>query len=232
VTIEALSNKLHSALKLQQDPCLIQSKNRHFAPLVVGEFVAASQDFPIVFIKEQETGQFKSIALLGIEPGSNVFYSDEGWQGNYRPQAYSLSPFMVSQQDNNTDAILCIDNKSPLISTEHGRAFFDEKNQACDWVSKRGEQVVSYVEQTQVTQQFIKVLLDFELLAPQTLTLKPTGKSETSLNGLYAIDEKKLNALDSNKFDSLRQSGALVAIYASLISMQRIEALVRASSKA
>jgi len=231
VTIEALSNKLHAGLKLKQDPCLIQSKNKHFSPLVVGEFVPASQDFPIVFIKEQETGQFKSIALLGIEPGSNLFYSDKGWQGNYRPQAYSLSPFMVSQQTDEKDAILCIDSQSPLINKEQGEAFFDENNAACDWVSKRGEQVVSYVEQTQLTQHFINVLLDFELLAPQTLTLKATGKKETSLNGLYAIDEKKLNALSSDKFDSLRQSGALVAIYASLISMQRIEALVKASSK-
>lgn len=230
MTIEALNSKLHAGLKLNEDPCLVQSKNKHFAPLVVGEFVAASQNFPIVFIKEQETGQFKSIALLGIKPGENVFYSDDGWLGHYRPLAYALSPFMVSQPDKDKDAILCIDSLSPLINTEQGSLFFDDNNVATDWVTKRGEQVVSYVEKTHVTKQFIDVLLDLDLLAPQTLTLKQQGGKDTSLNGLYAIDEKKLNALDITKFDTLRSSGALVAIYASLISMQRIEGLVKASS--
>ncbi|KGK01000.1 SapC family protein [Thalassotalea sp. ND16A] len=223
--IKAINNSLHGNIKVKANPTLVQAKDKHFAPVVVQEFVAACQEFPIVFVKEGETGQFKSIALLGLKPEQNLFFAEDAWQARYKPQALTLYPFLLNQAPDSEQAILCFDQDSPLINENEGEAFFDSEGKQSAWLSEQGERVVKYVENTYITGNFIKMLLELDLLSSQTLNLKLADQAEYSLNGLYAIDEKKLNALDDEQFAKLRKTGALPAIYASLISMQRIHSL-------
>ncbi|MDP2559884.1 SapC family protein [Psychrobium sp. 1_MG-2023] len=225
-TIQAIDKNKHNNLKVSANPTLLQSEGRHFAPLVVQEFVAASQDYPVVFVKDSDTGQFKAIALLGLKPGENEFYSPQGWRGNYTPEALTLYPFLISQNKDDDSAILCFDSASPLINETQGQALFEQEAET-PWLQEQGERVVQYVEKSQMTDQFIKMLLDFELVSPQSLSLTLEDNEEYTLNGLYAIDENKLNQLDDDKFNQLRKTGALTPIYASLISMQRIHNIVR-----
>lgn len=227
MTVEAINKKQHGGLKIKANPTLIQTKNQHFAPLVVQEFVAASQDYPIVFVKDSETGQFKAIALLGLKPGENEFYSHDGWKGNYVPEAFTLYPFLINQPEGQDNAILCFDSAAPLVNDSEGQALFDDQGVQTQWLTDTGERVVQYVEKTQMTQSFITLLIEADILAPQTLTLQLGKDKEYTLNGLYAIDEKKLIALDDDKFNALRKTGAMAPIYASIISMQRINNIVK-----
>jgi len=229
--IKAIDKNNHSRLKIKPNPSLLQSEGKHFAPLVVQEFIAASQEFPILFIKDSETGQFKAIALLGLKPGENLFFDPANWQADYKPENLTLYPFLVSQAAGDENAIVCFDQASPLVNENEGEALFvkDSDNHfvATDWLKSQGERVVQYLEKTQITEHFIKTLLDIEIISPQTLNLKLDDQAEYSLSGLYAIDEKKLNALSDDKFTALRKTGALPAIYASLFSLRRIENLIR-----
>jgi hypothetical protein len=223
--IKAIDKRLHSKLKVKSNPLILQSKDRHFAPLVVHEFVNACQEFPIVFIKDSATGQFKSIALLGLVPDENLFFSSEGWSGRFIPQALSLYPFLIHQEKDSDKAILCFDAKSSLINETEGDDFFDDKGEQSEWLIRKGQAVVDYVEKSYANKNFIKLLLEYELLSSQTLSIKLDGQDEYSLNGLYAIDEKRLNELSDESFSVLRKKGALAAIYAALISMQNISNL-------
>jgi len=225
--IQAIDKRLHSKLKVKSNPSVIQSKGRHFAPLVVHEFVNACQEFPIVFIKDSSTGQFKSIALLGLVPDENLFFSSEDWSGCYIPQSLSLYPFLIHQEDDSDKATLCFDASSSLINEKEGDDLFDEKGKQNEWLIKKGQAVVDYVEKSYANKNFIKLLLEHELLSSQTLSIKLDGQDEYSLNGLYAIDEKSLNSLSDESFSILRKTGALPAIYAALISMQNINNLAK-----
>ena len=113
-----------------------------------------------------------------------------------------------------------------------GDAFFDEKGVQKEWLTAKGEAVVDYVNKSGVTQNFIQLLLAKELLAPQTLSLNLAGQEEYTLDGLYVINEQKLNDLSDSEFSELRKTNALPAIYAILMSMQCIKKLIdRQSSK-
>lgn len=225
--IIAIDKSIHQDIKIKSNPTLLQSKNKHFSALVVHEFVAASQEFPIVFIKDSETGQFKAIALLGLKPQENLFYDETAWQATYKPEALTLYPFLLSQSEKDDSGVLCFDNSSPLLNKIDGEALFDSNKHPTSWLSAQAERVVQYVEKGYATQNFIKILLDKDLLSPQTLNLTLENHDEYSLNGLYGIDEKKLDALSDESFCELRKTGALSAIYASLLSMQRIHNLAR-----
>lgn len=227
MNIKAINNKDHGNVKIKNNDNLQQSKRKHFAPVVVQEFLTASQEFPIVFIKDASTGQFKAIALLGLKPEENLFFDEKKWQGSYVPKALTLYPFLIHQAEGEDRALLCFDEDSPLVNDTSGDALFDENGVQNKWLTAKGEAVVDYVEKSETTQQFIKMLLDKELLSSQTLNLKLEGQEEYTLGGLYVIDEQKLNDLSDNDYLELRKTGALPAIYASIMSMQRINNLVQ-----
>ncbi|WP_448211856.1 SapC family protein [Colwellia sp. MEBiC06753] len=223
--IQVLSSITHKTTKIKDNPTLEQSKHRHFAPVVLQEFVPASQEFPVVFVKNAETGQFKAIALLGLKPEQNLFYSPEKWLAGYQPETLALYPFLLGQNDQQN--VLCIDQDSPLINDSEGHALFDEQGNQSDWLAQTGERVIQHVEKSQMTDQFIQLLLAHDLLAPQSLTLNIDGGESYALNGLYVIDEAKLNALSNEVFCQLREKGVLPAIYASMLSMHRVHNLIK-----
>ncbi|MBL4822745.1 MAG: SapC family protein [Colwellia sp.] len=225
--IKAINNSAHGQLKIKNNENLQQSKNKHFAPVVVQEFIAASQEFPIVFIKDSGTGQFKAIALLGLKTEENLFFRDDAWQAAYKPEGLTLYPFLLHQEKNRDNAVLCFDEDSFLVNKTEGEALFDKNGVQNQWLTDKGERIVSYIEKTNTTENFIKLLLDKKLLSPQTLNLKLEGEDEYSINGLYVIDEKKLAALSEQSFSELRKVLALPAIYAAIFSLQRINHLVR-----
>lgn len=224
---KAINNSAHGKLKVKSNKDLQQSKDKHFAPVVVQEFIAASQEFPIVFIKDAGTGQFKAIALLGLKPEENLFFRDGTWKAGYKPEGLTLYPFLLHQDKKGENAILCFDESSFLVNETEGEALFDHNGIQNQWLTDKGERLVSYIEKTNSTENFIKLLLDKDLLSPQALNLRLEGEDEYSINGLYVIDEKKINALSTKAFTELRSISALPAIYAALFSLQRINHLAR-----
>ncbi|AAZ24821.1 SapC family protein [Colwellia psychrerythraea] len=231
-SIKAINNSAHGNVKVKSNPSFIQSKTKHFAPVVVQEFISASKEFPIVFIKDAETGRFNAVVLLGLKPQENLFFDEKSWQGSYIPEALTLYPFVIHQAEGSDKALLCVDEDSALVNETIGDAFFDEKGVQKEWLTAKGEAVVDYVNKSGVTQNFIQLLLAKELLAPQTLSLNLAGQEEYTLDGLYVINEQKLNDLSDSEFSELRKTNALPAIYAILMSMQCIKKLIdRQSSK-
>jgi len=229
-SIKAINSSAHGRVKIKSNPSFIQSKNKHFAPVVVQEFIGASKEFPIVFIKDAETGRFNAVVLLGLKPQENLFFDEKSWRGNYVPQALTLYPFVIHQAEGNDKALLCVDEDSPLVNETAGEAFFDEKGVQKSWLTAKGEAIVNYVDNTSITQNFIKLLLSKELLMPQTLSLNLAGQDEYTLDGLYVINEQKFNTLSDGEFAELRKTNALPAIYAVLMSMQCINQLIQRQS--
>lgn len=225
-SIKAINSSAHGNVKVKSNPSFIQSKNKHFAPVVVQEFISASKEFPIVFIKDTETGRFNAVVLLGLKPQENLFFDEKSWQGSYTPQALTLYPFVIHQAPDSDKALLCVDEESELVNETEGDAFFDEKGAQQAWLTAKGEAVVDYIDKSGVTQNFIQLLLAKELLAPQTLSLNLAGQEEYTLDGLYVINEQKLNDLSDSEFSELRKTNALPAIYAVLMSMPCIKKLI------
>lgn len=224
--IQPITNTTHAAIKIKHNPQVLQSKNSHMTPLIIHEFATAAQEFPVVFVKDPDTGQFRAIALLGLKPNQNLFMKNDQWQAQYVPEALTVYPFVLSNDSNNNDLLLlCLDADSPLVNDQEGLPLFDDDGQQMPWLAEKGEQLVSLVEKNQLTEMFIKALTDNDLLIPQTLTIQTPQGKDYSLNGLYVIDQQQLDQLDDQSYSVLRQRGFIAPIYASLMSMQRIRFL-------
>lgn len=223
--IVPLNNEVHKDTKVKISVSYDQSKEQHLSLLVAHEFAKAAIDYPIVFVKDPESGQFRAVAMLGLEPKENLFYSRTRWKGTYVPANLRAYPFLLGGDENAEQLTLCVDESSKLVNKKDGEALFKEDGTESDFLNSRKEFLGQLIEQNRVTQQFIKYIADKELLSPQSLTLKLEDGSGHDLNGLYVINEEKLNALSDETYLEIRKRGYMAPIYAQLASMNQLQNL-------
>lgn len=85
----------HANLKVKDVTDFSIIQNEHIIPLVVHEFVGASTDMPIVFVKDANTGHFQVVAMLGLKPKENLLLQDGKWQSVYVPSIIRHAPFRL-----------------------------------------------------------------------------------------------------------------------------------------
>jgi hypothetical protein len=230
--IKPLHNVEHKDFKIKNGFNADLVKDQHLVPVVAHEFARVANEYPIVFVKNNETGEFQPVAMLGLEPGENLIVKDGKWQGAYLPHALTRSPLVLSKNPENEEQLFVgINESSDLVNKEEGNALFDEKGEETDYLKRRKEGLVSFVEFSQVTAAFTKFLTDKELLMPQTLTLEIKGEKR-DINGIYLIDEKKMNELSDEDFLDIRKRGFLPPIYSFLTSMPQVNRLARLKAEA
>jgi len=223
--ITQLNKDSHKTTKVKISQSFDQAKDQHMSLIVVHEFAKVAIDTPIVFVKDPETGQFRSVAMLGLEPNENLFYSRSKWKGTYIPSNLRAYPFVLAGSEDSEQLALCIDEASKLVNTKDGEALFNEDGSESDFLNQRKEFMAQLIEQNAITKNFIQFLADNELLAPQSLSLKLEDGSGHDLNGLYVINEKKLNELSDEVYLEIRKRGYMGPIYAQLGSMNQLQNL-------
>jgi hypothetical protein len=225
---QALDKDIHQHLKLTSKQLLSDIPQSHVVKITVFELAKIAAEYPITFIKDLNTGQFHLVALLGLQPKENLFVKNGQWLGSYIPMQLKAAPFVLSKHPSDLNKhILCVDLDSELISEKHGEALFDAQGNQSSLLAEKAKYIGQLMEQFSTTQEFINVLIDKELLSPQTLTINPKDGEKYNLTGLYTINESNLNNLSTDSYQELRQSRFISPIYACLFSMSRIESLVR-----
>jgi len=221
-----VNNELHANLKVKNEVYLGFITDQQIAPVVVHEFAAASTNYPVVFVKNTDTDEFKPVAMMGLEVGENLFIKNNVWQGTHIPGVVHNYPFkLLALEEDTSQVVIALDHDSDLVSEEAGEPLFDADKQETPYMVERKKAVIQYFESGHVTEHFVAQIIEFDLLVERTLTVKVRDK-ETNLDGIYFIDEQKLNALSDEKFGILRKRGFLPLIYAHLVSLHQVQRLI------
>lgn len=224
---QALNSHQHQKLKVKTDGKFSHASNSHVVPLSVFELTQAQADYPIVLIKDSQTGQFHLVALVGLKPNENLFNRGECWQAEYIPMQLQGYPLALTQAAENDDKqVVVIDLDAESVSETQGGELFTGDGQQSTLLADKIELMSKFHAQLRATQHFTKLLVSNELVSPQALTVKTKQGEEVNLTGLYIVDESKLNALPSDKFDGLKKENLLAPIYACIFSLQRISRLI------
>ncbi|KID57325.1 multidrug transporter [Pseudoalteromonas luteoviolacea CPMOR-1] len=223
--VQPLHNEKHANLKVQNGINVDFLKSQHLIPVVAHEFARVATEFPMAFVKNTESGQFQAVALFGLEPGENLYVKDGVWQSGFAPLAAARYPFGLVKHPEEDQFGIVIDEASPLVSEETGNALFADGKET-EYLQARKEALVNYVEFARVTEVFTKYLADKELLVQQTLTVEIAGEKK-DINGIYLVDERKLNELSDEDFLDLRKRGYLAPIFAFLTSTHQVARLAR-----
>lgn len=225
--ITPLNNEVHANLKVKNTLDISLLDGQQIVPLVVHEFALASTNYPIVFVKNAETGQFQVVSLMGFKPGENLFVQNGEWVSTHVPGAVGNYPFkLIAHESDPNQVMLGIDHSSDLVSEDEGEALFDADGKETEYLTRRKDASIQYLESGHVTDAFTAQLAEYDLLAARNLSLNFAGE-EINMDGMYVIDEQKLNELPDDKFLNLKKRGFLVLIYATMVSMHQIQRLAK-----
>jgi len=219
--IEALSGERHAHKFWQRYPSYDFARAEAVTSLVASELPKAIMSLPVAFLQQGDA--YVPVAVLGLEPGKNLFVAQNGrWIGQYVPAALRGYPFVLLR--NGEQLVMCADEESGLIGDE-GLPLFDAEGKPAEAVQAVLDFLVQ-VEQSRVrTVAACAALARHGCIRPWTITHKFDAENERRIEGLFQIDEAALNALPDEAFLELRRAGALLIAYGQLLSMQHLPLL-------
>ncbi|WP_108944264.1 SapC family protein [Shewanella halifaxensis] len=228
--IVPLNFEHHLQMRVIESKDFTRFASQHLIPVVFHEFHHLASEFPLVFVKNTETGQFIPVAMMGIKPDINLYCQNSNWPASVYPRGFNNAPFSLVKPSKDEDNVLvCIDTESLLVSADDdsGHRLFNDDNQQSEFLKKRTEALLEVAAFTEQTTNICQLLASKNLFTAKQLTVKLL-KNEQPINidGVYVIDEQVLNQLEDEDFLSLKRNGLLPLIYAHLVSLQQIGRLI------
>ncbi|MDO6617553.1 SapC family protein [Shewanella sp. 6_MG-2023] len=200
--------------------------DQHIVPVTLHEIARAATEYPIVFVKNTDSGEFQAVAMLGLKPGQNLSIKDGKWQGLYIPAVVRDYPLGLVLNPEVKDKVwIGIRESAAEVSKTEGQALFEGEQESA-YLENRKKALIAHFEQDQASRNILGFLAEKKLLTTQTLTVDVAGEKR-NINGLYLIDEAKLNELSDEDYLELRKRGLLGPIYGHLASLNQVNRLAR-----
>ena len=218
-----LQNDKHAKLKVSPSADFTRFKERHLIPIITQDFFSLACEFPLVFVKNNETDEFVPVAVMGLREGHNLYCQTDQWQGLVIPASFNNAPFGIARVDPEGEQYaVMVEEDSPLLSEEKGEPLFKEDGERTEYFDKRVEAMVNVAQQTLNTQAISKLLAEKELFMTQQLQLRHRPDAPSyNIDGIYTVNEEALNGLSDEDYLDLRTRGLLGMIYAHLTSLQQ-----------
>lgn len=224
-TIHPLNKSRHVSIRLRDASPFEHVKTQHMVPVVLHEFVRLAAEYPLGFVKNTETGQFQPVAILGLSPGENLFFSASGWRSGQVPGFITHYPLMLTPDIFNPDQLVVAINESSNLIGD-GNLLFTEQGDETPYLQQRKQSLVDYYEKDLSSKSIVDFLAKNKLLKQQSINVQLNGQNFV-INGVYVIDEQMLQQLNHESFIELRDRGLLPAIYAQLASIHQLQKLVK-----
>ncbi len=197
-----------------------------FAVTFAAEFRALLAHYPIVFRKTTEGHGIEPVALLGLQPGQNLFLRGEAWDAAYVPLAIERLPFYIGHDGD--ERVVHVDLDSPRIAAagddDAEPVFLPHGGHGA--LLERVSSVLAAIHQgLQSTPAFIDALLAHGLLEPFVLDYEQAGQRR-QLSGFYTVHEERLAALPGAALEALSRAGHLQAAYMAVASLSQLRALL------
>ena len=203
----------------------------------IGELGALVPSVPLAFAKLR-ADRYVLVLITGFADGRNQLVDDQGrWLLQVLPMELQTYPFAL-QPGARPDAAspaqytLCFNHGSGLYREAPDAAageqrFFTDDGQPQPLFKAVTGQLQKLLGQQRRTQRAVNALKEQALLVPWQIQPREGHPDELLPQGLYRIDEARLNALKGEALEALHQVHALVLAYGQLLSMGRIQVLQR-----
>ena len=224
-----LDKNKHKDIKVAVDPAFPFAKNTHLAAASIREFAQLASAMPLVFIQDPKTENHHVVAMLGMEPGQNLFLVEDKWNAPHIPMNIVRYPFDVRPDGEKLGVY--IDENSDQIKDE-GQPLFKEDGEPSDFLNNRQQLLVDLANSEMLTQQFVSKVVELDLLNPMQLRVQYSNGQGRNVGGILTIDEKKLVELADEQVVELHRAGFMGALYAMMLSLGQLNRLIELSTNA
>lgn len=224
----ALDRARHQGLKVHTRPGhfpFADKANSVF--LADSEFPQAAQDYPIVFVGTAGA-PFSAVALLGLTANENLLLGADGaWElGAYVPAFVRRYPFVLSGEAGAESLTVCVDEAYQGVGSTAGESLFNLDGSETAYLKSTVEFLRQFHAEMNRTQLFTNKLVELGLLSPRVITVEWEGQ-KSNMEGLWTVDEPRLQALDDAQTLELARAGYMGLIYAHFLSLNNVVRLAR-----
>lgn len=206
-------------------------------PAHVGEMGALVPNTPLALARLRED-RYVFVMVCGFADGRNQLIDEQGrWVLNVLPMdlqiyPFALQPMAPAEEGAQPQFTLCFNHASGLYreapdSDVGEQRFFTDGGEPQPTMQDVLGRLKRAMGQQQLTQRAVSALQQQNLLVPWQIQPREGHPGELLPQGLYRIDETRLNAQRGEALDTLHQAHALALAYAQLLSMSRINVLQR-----
>ena len=202
------------------------------------EFTQLQMEYPIVFMRNRESGHFEPIVLFGLTEGENLFLTDEGWDARYLPLTIQRQPFLIGFQESfeagvpQRTPVVHVDLDHPKVSTSDGEPVFLEHGGESPLLERITSVLMTIHMGAEANETFSKLLVGLDLIESSTMEFVLDNGEKHTLSGLYIINEDRLRGLNGAALEALHGKGYLQAVYMMLASMPNFRRLADRKSRA
>ncbi|NVK55706.1 MAG: SapC family protein [Alteromonadaceae bacterium] len=223
-----LDKNKHKDLKVAVDPAFPYAKNTHLAAASIREFAQLASAMPLVIIQDPKTNNHHVVAMLGMEPGKNLFLQGDKWDASHVPMNIVRYPFDVRPDGEKLGVY--VDENSDLLKDE-GQALFTAEGEPTEFLNNRQRLLGDLANSEMLTQKFVAKVVELELLEAMQIRLQYANGEGRNVGGIMTINEKKLFELSDEQVLELHKAGFMGAIYALMMSLGQLNRLIELSNK-
>lgn len=223
-------------LDMEKDGKLFVSPPQHFAfaaqtnaiPLLTDEFSMAAAHYPIVFAAGDTP---VPAAVVGLRNDENLFVDAENkWlAGSYLPSYIRRYPFLLMDDDEKKQYVLCIDDTSDMLGTSGEYQLFKDGKPTA-FTQSAMNFCATLRQQGEATDEFVSTLKEYNLLVKNDTQIDLSDGNKVQLAGFQVIDPKKFDLLPDTVYLSWRRKGWLGLIFAHFLSSYKWQTLVSLAS--
>ncbi|HEY0941182.1 MAG TPA: SapC family protein [Steroidobacter sp.] len=196
------------------------------------EYGDVQREYPIFFRKDAQSGEFQSIALLGLQPDENLFLEDGAWQAAYIPGIVARGPFLIGFQNQDVNGelrrepVIHVDLDNPRISRSEGEPVFLPQGGNTRYLERIGNILQGIHQGLAVSKAMFEAFTAHELIEPVNVEVKFNAEEQFDLRGLYTISEEKLRRLDGDALYRLNSAGFLQGAFLVIASLNNMKKLI------
>ena len=208
------------------------------------EFNELQKEYPILARRDEATGQFQAIALMGFAADENLFLATEhasGWDARYIPATIEKGPFLIgfsrsaAQNDEAADPVVHIDLDHPKVirdqNAHQGQPLFLPEGGNSPYLLHISAKLQAIHQGLALSSVMFSAFAQLELLEPVTIEFSLRDGDKRRLIGNYCINQSRLAALRGADLEKLHQSGFLQLAHAMVSSMSNIRDLIERKNR-
>jgi hypothetical protein len=200
-------------------------------PTFPTEFAEILREYPIFFRKDNNTGEYGCIALLGFTRDENLFLEGDRWDASYVPGIVARGPFLIGFQERQDggelrrEPVIHIDMEDKRVGETEGELVFLENGGNSRYLDNIANILAGLNEGIATSKAMFAAFTAYDLIEPVQLEIK-VGSGKYDIVGLHTVSANKLRNLTAEQLFELNRSGFLQGAYLVLASLNNVQKLI------
>lgn len=200
---------------------------------VPAEFRRLACEFPILFRFDGARNSFSALALMGFEPGENLYLAGDRWDAVCRPLAMAVQPFLIGRsREADGPAQVHIDMEHPRVARDgNGTAVFDDAGQPSPLLQQAIEMLGALHDGYRASDDFFAACKRYDLLEPFSMDVTLNSGAMHRMVGYHLVNEEKLQSLEPAILAELSAEGHLLPLYMAIASLGNLGKLIERKNR-